>query len=262
MNARPQGPAPIPVQATIRAALRVVTGHPRHILPPVAAVELPVVILAAVVTVAASLTWLKDEPLDPLEPGATKTLFLFLVTTGALLIFSQVARCAAVGAVAGVVRKQPISLTAALDPAFSRMGGLIAITLTHLAIYSLIVIPVVGWVAAPYLALRVALSFEAFMLEGGGAVQAIRRSWALTQGRLIRLIGVILLSALFLVGPALILSVLGLAVGGSRTQQVIMDGFYQVAQGVLIVPVVAFMSATTTLFYLQATENLDVQRDV
>lgn len=262
MNSRPEEPTPIPVQATIRAAFRVTWHHARNTLPPVAAVEIPAITIMAAATVIASLTWLKDEPLDPFASGATRTLFFYLVTTGILVIFSLVARGAAVVAVAGVVRGKPLSLTAALDPAFTRMGGLIALTVVNFAVYSLIFIPFIGWVAAPYLALRLALSYEAMMLEGGSVAGALQRSWAVSRGRLWRLVGVIALSVLVMLGPLAVLSFLGLAVTGSRTQEAVLGGIFQVAQGAVIVPVVAFLSATTTLFYLQSTENLDVQRDV
>lgn len=253
---------PIPVIDTVRAGARIVLRHPGQTLLPVGAIHLPLAIVLAAVTMFASLTILKDEPLDPFESEARRTLFVFLAVTGAQILFSLVARAGAIKAAAAAAKGEVVSVSQALDPAFSRMGGLIGLTFIVFALALPIIIPFVGLVIVGYIGLRVALSFEVFMLEGAPPLNAVRRSWELTGGRMLRLIGVLAVSSLALLGPGILLSLLGLAVTGSRTQQVILGAGYTVAQGVLIIPVVAFTSAVTAVFYLQATGNLDVRRDV
>lgn len=255
-------PPPIPVIATVRTGGRVVIDYPRRMLFPIAAVHIPVAIVLAIITLVVMLTVFGDEPVDPLEGGASKGLFLFLSTAGAWVLFSQVARGAAIRAAASVMRKEEASVADALDPAFTRMGGLIALAMTLFALAALVTVPVIGWILAPYLTLRIALAFEVFMIEDTSPLNALRRSWELTRGRLLRLLGVLVLSSLTLIGPLALLSVLSLAISGGRTQQLFAGAGYSIVQGVLIIPVVAFITAVTTAFYLQATGNLDVERDV
>ncbi|MFQ5381971.1 MAG: hypothetical protein ACE5EF_10165 [Dehalococcoidia bacterium] len=248
--------------ATVRAAGGLVLRGPREILLPVAAIHIPLSVILASITLLASFTILRGEPLDPLAEDATRTLFLFLSTVGAWILFSQVARAAAVRAVAGVWREEDLSLPETLDPAFTRMGGLIALALLLFAVAAIAVIPFAGWILAPYLTLRMSLAFDALILEDVPPFQAVRRSWELTRGRLLRLLGVLGLGSLSLLLPLAVLSLLGLAVTGSRTQQILAGAGYSITQGILTIPVVAFITACGTTFYLQAIGTLDVRSDV
>jgi len=255
-------PERIPVLATVRTAGHLVIRRPREILLPVVAIHVPLSIILAGITLLASFTILQDEPLDPFEEGATRSLFLFLSTVGAWILFSQVARAAVIRAVAGSLRKETLTLTETLDPAFTRMGGLIALALLLFAVAAIAAIPVLGWILAPYLTLRMAMAFDTLILEDLPPGAAVRRSWELTRGRLLRLLGVLGLASLSLLIPIAVLSLLGLAVTGSRTQQILAGAGYSIVQGILTIPVVAFITASGTTFYLQATGTLDVPRDV
>ncbi|MCZ7578403.1 MAG: hypothetical protein M5U18_15640 [Dehalococcoidia bacterium] len=107
----------------------------------------------------------------------------------------------------------------------------------------------------PYLALRLALSFEAFMLEELGPLQALRRSWNLMRGHMLRMLVVVLITAAILFGPFLVISLIGEGVRGGRNTQVILGAMYSLVQGVLLIPIVAFITATTTVFYLNLREH-------
>ena len=98
------------------------------------------------------------------------------------------------------------------------------------------------------------------MLEGISPWGAIKRSWALTRGNVLRLLGIILLSALAVAGPLLVISGLGAIIGGGRSVRVLETGLYIFAQGVFVVPLVAFLTATTTLYYLTIRVTHDERR--
>ncbi|MES4791765.1 MAG: hypothetical protein C4321_01135 [Chloroflexota bacterium] len=70
------------------------------------------------------------------------------------------------------------------------------------------------------------------------------------RGHMLRMLGVVLLTVLIFLGPAVLIQSLEALVGGSRGTQVVVQAVVSVVQGVLAVPLVAFTSATTTVFYL------------
>lgn len=61
--------------------------------------------------------------------------------------------------------------------------------LLGLAAVALAMIPCIGWIGAIYLYLRWALITQAVALEDLGAVDAMRRSWHLVEGHMLRLFG-------------------------------------------------------------------------
>ena len=248
----PDAPAQrMPARRVIGTAWGIVTDYPRQAMLPVAVIQIPVAIVTGVILAVLLLTVFSDEEIDTTKGG--QMLALLLLSAGQAL-FAQVARGSTIVSIAGVIRGKPLSLTEALDPAFSRMGGLLALVVLVSAGVLVAFVTLIGLVLLPYLVLRLALSFEAFMLEELGAWQALRRSWQLMNGHMLRMLGVVLLTAVILFGPFLFVSLLGEVVRGDRNTQVILGAAYSVVQGVLLVPVVAFVTATTTVFYLNLRE--------
>ena len=252
------------IRNTVATAMRLVWRQPRQTMLPLAVIEVPVTLAVALLTVTLYLTAFKDQPVEAMQDavtaGAGAPLFLFLATTAGQALFAQVARGAAILSIAGVINHRPLPLTGALDPAFTRMGALLALALIVGAGIVLAFISIVGLVLLPYVAVRVAICFEAMMLEGISPWAAIKRSWVLTSGNVLRLLAIILLSALVIVGPLLVISILGAIIGGGRTARVLETGVYIFAQGVLVVPLVAFLTATTTVYYLTIKANQDERR--
>jgi len=122
-----------------------------------------------------------------------------------------------------------------------------------------LVVSGVGIVLLPYFALRVMLCFETMMLEGVGPWAAIRSSWRITRGRLLRLLGVVLLSTSIVIVPFFAVELLGLVRVGGHTSQAIIVSAGIVLQGILLVPLVSFLTAATTLFYLQSRSSTDAR---
>lgn len=241
----------MPARKVIGTAWGIVTNHPRQAMLPVAVIQIPVAIVTGAILAVLLLTVFGDEEIDTTKGG--QMLALLLLSAGQAL-FAQVARGSTIVSIAAVIRGKPLGLTEALDPAFSRMGGLLALVVLVSAGVLVAFVTLIGLVLLPYLVLRLALSFEAFMLEDLGPWQALRRSWQLMSGHMLRMLGVVLLTAVILFGPFLFVSLLGEAVRGDRSTQVILGAAYSVVQGVLLVPIVAFVTATTTVFYLNLRE--------
>ncbi|MGD9932946.1 MAG: hypothetical protein AB7T37_04435 [Dehalococcoidia bacterium] len=251
-------PPQVPVRATIAEAWRLLLAEPRRILLPSLVITVPVAFLMAVATTVGYLTIFDNEPLVLLNEISRNTagaLAFMLVAAAAIeVLFGQVARGATVMAVAGVATGKPRSLAEALDPAFTRMGAIIAQAVVLAAVGGALIFSIVGLVIFPYVAARFALSTESLLLEGRSATSALAASWSLMRGRVIRLLGVALLAALVCVGPLVLVSLLGLMVTGGRTQELVTGAVVSVLQAFLLVPVIGFLTTVTTLFYLKAKE--------
>ena len=237
----------LPARRVIATAWDLVTSRPKEVLLPVAAVEVPVSVVAALVIAGALTTVLRDVALDGQDRGY---LALLLIVGAGQALFAQVAHGAAIVSIAAVLRGKPVPLAGALDPAFTRMGGLLALLVILVAMSVLLALTIIGLVLLPYLVVRLALAHQAFMLEGRSPFAALGRSWALMRGHMLRMLGVMLLTFLIFLGPAILISALDGLVAGSRGMQVALQALVSVVQGVLAVPLVAFASATTTVFYL------------
>ncbi len=237
----------LPARRVIGSAWELVTSRPREVLLPVAVVEVPVAIVTAAVIAFALSTVLRETPLDAAEGGY---LALLLIAGAAQALFAQVAHGAAIVSIAGLLQGKPTTLTEALDPAFTRMGGLLALLVVLLAVSAALALTIVGLVLLPYVAIRFALVYQAYLLEERTVFGALGRSWGMMRGHMLRMLGVVLLTVLIFLGPAVLIQSLEALVGGSRGTQVATQAVVSVVQGVLAVPLVAFTSATTTVFYL------------
>ncbi|GIW13096.1 MAG: hypothetical protein KatS3mg062_0535 [Tepidiforma sp.] len=243
----------LPARRVVATAWNLVTTRPRETLLPVAVVEVPVSIAAAAVLAVALSTALRDVPLDSARGGY---LALLLILAAAQALFAQVAHGAAVVSIAALLRGQPVSLVEALDPPFTRMGGLLALLVVLLGLSAALALTVVGLVVLPYIAIRLSLAYQAFLLEGTSPFGALGRSWAMMRGHMLRMLGVMLLTVLIFLGPAVLIQSLDVLVTGSRGAQVAAQAVVSVAQGLLAVPLVAFASATTTVFYLNLRDAI------
>lgn len=272
-------PSPVSVHISIRGTLSeswwLLWRQPRFVLLPWLAVQLPVAALGAAVTAVLYLTVFRSEAVKPtsdlFSDGATAALFVYLAVTAFEGLFAQVARAATIVSVAATVRGKPKTLTEALDPAFTRMGPIILLVVllglflagTLVAVSILVLIPFAGAAIAlailSYVAIRTSLSFEALMLEAVGPWQALRRSWAITRGRTLRLLGLILAAFVSIAIPLLCITSLSYLITGGRTVEVILTAAVTFAGGVFEVPLFAFMSTVTTLYYLKAREMDDVR---
>jgi hypothetical protein len=253
------GPRPIPVNDTIVQSWSLLTTYPRETILPMLGVQLPVAAVVAIVITVLYLSYFSDEPFrtpgELLSEGSSGPLFMVVVATAVQGLFAQVARGATIASVASLKDGRRLSLAAALDPAFSRMGGLLLIAIMLIAGTAVLLATVVGIVLVPYLLLRFGIAFEAYVLEGVSPGQAFRRSWNLTAGNTLRFLGIMLIVLALALGPLFIISALGSISMGGRTADILLNGLLSVVQAGLTAPLFAFITVVTTTFYLQARAN-------
>jgi hypothetical protein len=246
----------IPVRGTVSEAFQLLRQYPKATLLPQAVIGIPVAIAAAVATVFVFLAAFPEEDVNNVATFSAEAsgaaLFAMAVIVAAEALFAQVARGATIVAVASAARGRPIPLVEALDPAFTRLGGLVGLVLILGAIGALAFITIVGIILLPYVLFRLALVFDTYMLEGVGVNQALRRSWQVMSGNMIRLVGVIALSVLCALPILLLFSLFGAPTEGNRTTQVLVLAVLGIVRGAAFVPFVAFLTACTTLYYLKA----------
>ncbi len=249
------GAKPLGVRATVGAAWSVVRRHPRETILPALVVQTPVALIISVVVVAFYFTGLRHEqnvaPQEVLDHGGRGAQFLVAATAAAQGLFGQVARAASILGIAGVHTGRPLRLVEALDPAFTRMGTLLALAIAFGLLLFGLAATVVLLPLALYLALRLALAFEFCIIEKRGVGASLAGSWRLLRGSLLRFaLGAIVLAAT-LIGPFAVISLLNLAVAGGRDTEVILYGITSFVTNVLVTPLVTVITAYTTISYLK-----------
>lgn len=254
-DGRPQR-GQIPVIETLREAAALVNQNRRTVLLPLAVVSIPAALVSSILSALLFLTvWREHSPtslgtVDTETPGVV--IFAVLVLAAVEILFALVGRAATIVAIAGAKRGEAPTLAESLDPAFSRIGGLLLMVGVLVLAAGLLTIPIIGLFIGFYLLLRLAVAFEAFMVEETGAMESLGRSWAVMRGNMLRLLGLVALAMacvlpIILVGPAL-----SSVIGGGRTATILLLTISSAVQTVIAVPVVAFLTACTTLYFLKA----------
>ncbi len=254
----------IPIFDTLREAASLINHNRRTVLMPLVVVTIPVAVIAALLPALMFVTVWRHEPVvttGTLTTDATTMMIFFLVLITAVeALFTQVARAATIVAVAGVARGSPPSLTEALDPAFNRIGGILVLIAVIVMIVGVGLLTLIGLIVMPYLLLRLAIAFDAYMIEDGSPWSALGRSWSLMQGNMLRLLGLLGLAAICVLPFFVILSLLAGMGEGARSFQILWMAFWGVLQAIVILPIVAFFTACTTLYYLKARAIEDEAR--
>ena len=246
----------IPVVDTLREAASLVNQNRGTVLLPLLAVTFPVALVISILTVVLFLTAWSDEALVSTATITEQTpapiVFTLLVFTAVEVLFAQVARAAAIVAIAGAAAGKRTSLAEALDPAFNKIGGILVLIGVFIAGFFLGVLTIVGLIIVPYLFLRIAVSLEAYMLDGGSIWNSFGRSWAVMQGNMLRLLGLLLLTGACVLPVIVLVSLLGGSIEGDRTTELVMFAGWSLAQAIILIPIVALFTACTTLYYLKA----------
>ena len=160
--------------------------------------------------------------------------------------------------VAALLRGKPISLANALDPAFTRMGGLLLIGAIF---YGVILITAFGIVVMVYFLVRWGLALQVYMLEGKSIGGSLGESWRMLRGRMWSFFALLLTTIPFAMALLVAISVvMAIAVAPfgaepSRGVDLIFQSAAIFAVGVALVPIGAFLATTTTMFYLSGTES-------
>ncbi len=246
------------VSDMLRAAVRLMREHPRESMLPLAVVQVPLVLGTIVATVLLYNTAFADEVyprggLVGVDAGGGP-LFAVVMLAAIALLFSLVGWSATIVAAARLAQGEHVSLSQALDPAFTRLGGLVVLVFLILGGAVVLAFSIVGLLALPYLAIRFGVAFQVYLLEEAGPIAALRGSWEVMKGNMLRLLAIVLVGA----GLALLLGVLVPAGLGpddaSRSTRMAVDALLQVIQGAFAIPAAVFAHTVTTIYYLRIRE--------
>jgi hypothetical protein len=183
-------------------------------------------------------------------------LTMLLLAAGQSL-FSLVGGAATIVAVEALVRAKQLSLAQALDPAFTRMGGLLVFGLFFNV---LILASFIGLFVLLYFVVRFGTVLQAYMVDGTSIGGAFGAGWRQMRGRMFRLMTLLLtavpLAVVLLLALGLILSLVAAPFGAelTRTEDLAIQSLAVFLGGALLVPVGAYLATSTTLFYLSSRE--------
>lgn len=245
---------PPAVRRTVRDAVRLVLEFPSAVMGPLLAVQLPATTLVAIATAILYLTTFDDrEVIAPgnlllAEDGQQQFVLAILAVVDAF--FTIIAITATIVAITAAAQRSPLPLAEALDPAFTRIGGLVGLALILNFGAAILVVTVIGIPVLVYLAVRLTLTFQSYMLEEAGVRQALQRSWQLTRGNMLRLAGVLALGLLAIL-PVFIFAFIAAGITPeSRDGEIVTIVVLGILQNIVVIPAAAIIVASTTLFYL------------
>ncbi len=201
----------------------------------------------------------KYDSINPFADAPNGLIFGLLITNAVYSLFTLVGIAATIVAVRGVLQGKTFKLAEALDPAFTRMGGLLILGILFNVLLG---VTVVGIIVAVYFIVRFALGFHAYILDGAGAWAALGQSWRLLRGRMLRFTGLLLTTIPVLLGAmvagSLVVAILFAPFASDdpgRTAGLLLNSVAFLVFGLMAVPIGAYLAAATTIFYISAREE-------
>lgn len=247
------------VGETLSAAAALMRDYPRETMLPLLAVQAPLVIGTIVLTtllyssVFAADVYPRGGITGASEGGGQVAALVVVVALAVIL--GLIGQGATIVSVAAVALGKPLTLTQALDPAFTRLGGLLALTVIFAVVGGLLAITVVGLAAIPFLVARFGIAFQVYLLEETSPIEALNRSWRTMNGHMLRLLGIVLVGLALLLLIGLLVPVSPGPGWGSREARMAIDALIQILQGGIGIPVTVFAHAAVTLYYLRIRED-------
>lgn len=246
-----------------------------EIAAPLAVVQAPLAVLGAIIPWVLYQTVYSDQKdlfnAQALLDGPRGLLFSFTLLFFAWGMFILVGVGASVVAISNVRRGSHRRLAEYLDPPFTKLGGLFLLGLTLVALYvcGLIVsITVVLPLVVAWVMLRLAAMFYFLIIDDLPPGAALRASWGLLHGNVIRLLGVlvgslpIVLGMLFVAFVALIIiSIPFTLAGDSRNVELAASVVGTIVWALLTVPAMAYLATTTTVFFEILRGRTDARLD-
>ncbi|MBK6560104.1 MAG: glycerophosphoryl diester phosphodiesterase membrane domain-containing protein [Dehalococcoidia bacterium] len=248
-------------QPTWRQALRLVRSNLKATMLPLAVIELPLSILGAAFYfyLYHDLYPAADfESFSRLDSSPSGLILALLLLMAVSMLFSLVGAGATIVAVRNLLEGRPVRLAESLDPAFTRMGGLLVLGAMF---YLLLLATAAGIVVVLYFIIRWGLAIHALVLDGTGLGGSLKVSWRTLKGRMLRFIGVLLTGVLvailvFTVGTIVFATFLApFSADPSRTTSLVAQSMGVILFGFVSVPTGAYLAAATTIFYISAKEQ-------
>lgn len=250
--------------ATWRQAYRLINDDRRALLMPLAVTQLPAALLSAVALFV--LLWrifpeVDYQGLPQADEQPRNYLLGILLISGAYWMFTLIGVAGTIVATRAIIAGEPISLSASLDPGFTRLGGLLVLGAILLG---LVIATLFGLIVLLYVLWRFGLVLQQYVLGESGPYGALGKSWLLLRGRMLRFAGMLLtllplsiavVAAGFFAGGVIALPLTLLE--PSRVVDLAGMSVVGVALGPFAVLVSAYVAVATTLFYLQVRAEAD-----
>ena len=243
------------VRETLSAAAALMRDHPRETMLPLLAIQAPLVVGTILLTILLYNSAFADEVyprggITGASEGGPEVVVLVVVVALAVIL-GLVGQGATIVSVAAIALGKPLTLSQALDPAFTRLGGLVALAVIFAVVAGLLAFTIVGLAAIPFLIARFGVIYQVYLLEETGPIEALSRSWRTTQGNMLRLLGIILVGIALLLLIGLLVPVSPGPDAASRGTRMAVDALLQILQGGIAIPLTVFAHAALTLYYLR-----------
>jgi hypothetical protein len=207
-------------------------------------VVVPSSLLSLIVVLATGVS--SSSVFDRISTGATIVAVLAVIVLAIVASLAQlVAAGAAVRVASDGILGRPVSVGDAYREAFGRFGTILLASIVLFVPIALLIVTCIGIPVAIYVGLGWSLVFQAIMLEGQGAIDAMRRSWGLVGGHRWRLLACVVLIGLI---AALLVSIPTGLFGFLAGILVVVSGGSDTALIGMQVGNVVFQAAGQTLF--------------
>lgn len=247
-----------------RQSYQLLNSFPRPLLLPLMVTQLPATIIASAAYF--TLLWRIFPEVDyqgvpQLDEQPRNYMLSLFIINGAFWLFTLVGIAGTIVATRAASEGEALTLSAALDPGFTRLGGLLVLGAVFLG---LTLATLVGVIVLIYVAWRFGLAIQQYVLGESGVYGALGRSWLLMRGRMLRFAGMLLSLAplsLAVVAAGLLLAGLAIlplaALEPSRLTELAASSIGATVIGIFAVPVSAYIAVATTLFYINVRSEIN-----
>lgn len=268
------GPPPPPktglqVRSVLRESKALFRANSKAIMLPMAAVQIPLALLGAIVPWVLYETMysgqLKPFDADSIRDGPRGLLFGLALVGGIWTMFLIIGFAATMIAARDARKGARRPFAELLDPAFTRLGGLFQLGLLTIALaFSVLLssITIFGPLFLLFVGMRIAMVFHAYVLDEEKPGVALLSSWRLMRGNVVRYMGLLLgtvptiLALLFFSFMALVLiSIPFTLLGDNRHIVLAASATGTAAMGIFAIPILAYFTTATTVFYLTLRES-------
>jgi len=237
--------------------------NPRITLLPLAVTQAPFALVTASVFFYLFYSAYPEAKFDTLNwlgdaPGGLRLTMALLGAAQSL--FSLVGAAGTMVSVEALTKGKPLGLAQSLDPAFTRMGGLLVFAVVF---NLLLLVTFIGLIVFVYFIARWGLAIQAYVLDGRSILSAFGLSWRLMRGRIMAFLALLLtaipLALLLLISTSLVFGLLASPFGTDpgRTTELVFQSIALFIVILTFIPVAAYLATSTTLFYFSAREESD-----
>jgi len=256
------------VRDVLRESRDLFRQNAKAIMLPMAVFQIPLAVIGAIVPWVLYTTVYSEQlhPFDAqsLADGPRGLLFALVLVAWVWVMFLALGFNSTIIAVRDARKGVQKKLPELLDPSFTHLGGLFVLALGGAGLWFAIVatlITILAPAAMLFAALRLALSFHSFALSESRARSSMTESWVIMRGNIIRLLGVLVGTLpgilLILLAGFLTLFVVSLPfalIGTGRGPTLAANAIGTIVLGIVLIPVLCYVTTATTVFYLKLTE--------